>query len=283
VGRGATANTGAPNPLHPPPAPPANNPAPPPRGGGRREDGGMQRLWPEPAALDEDGLLDAYALERGDPHLRVNFVSSLDGAVEADGYSRGLSNPVDQRVLQLLRVHADAVLVGAGTLRHEGYGPMRLKPDLVEQRRKRGLPEQPTLVAVSAALNLDPSLRMFQDAPVRPVVLTHGASDPAKREALAAVADVVVTGESVVDLAVARAELARRGLAQVLCEGGPHLFGSLLAAGVVDELCLTMSSLLTGAGAGRIVAGPGISDPQPMRLVHLIESEGTLLTRYARV
>lgn len=243
----------------------------------------MQRLWPEPGALDEDGVLDAYALDRAAPHLRVNFVSSLDGAVEAEGYSRGLSNPVDQRVLQLLRVHADAVLVGAGTLRHEGYGPMRLKPDLVEQRRKRGLTEQPTLVAVSAGLDLDPSQRMFQDAPVRPVVLTHGASDPARREALAAVADVLVTGESAVDLAVGRAELARRGLTRVLCEGGPHLFDSLLAAGVVDELCLTLSPLLTGAGAGRIVAGPGISEPQPMRLVHLIESDSTLLTRYARI
>jgi riboflavin biosynthesis pyrimidine reductase len=243
----------------------------------------MQRLWPDPAPLDEDGLLDAYALERGDPHLRVNFVSSLDGAVEEDGYSRGLSNPVDQRVLQLLRVHADAVLVGAGTLRHEGYGPMRLKPDLVEQRRKRGLAEQPTLVAVSAALDLDPSQRMFTEAPVRPIVLTHGAADPDRRDALAAVADVVLTGGSVVDLAVGRAELARRGLTQVLCEGGPHLFGSLLAAGIVDELCLTMSPLLTGAGAGRIVAGPKTGGPQPMRLVHLIESESTLLTRYARV
>jgi riboflavin biosynthesis pyrimidine reductase len=243
----------------------------------------MQRLWPEPAVLTEDALLDAYALDRTHPHLRVNFVASLDGAVEEGGFSRGLSNPVDQRVLQLLRVHADAVLVGAGTLRHEGYGAMRVKPELAKARVQRGLAEQPTLVTVSAALDLDPSDKLFADAPVRPIVLTHGAADPDRHEALAEVADVVVTGESVVDLAVGRAELARRGLTQVLCEGGPHLFGSLLAAQVVDELCLTMSALLTGAGAGRIVAGPGIAGPQPMRLVHLIESEGTLLTRYARI
>ena len=243
----------------------------------------MRRLWPDPGELDEAGLLDAYALDRRDPHLRVNFVSSLDGAVEADGYSRGLSSPLDQRLLQLLRVHADAVMVGAGTLRHEGYGPMRLKPDLVKARVRRGLAEQPTLVAVSAALELDPDHRMFTEAPVRPVVLTHGAADPDRREALSAVADVIVTGESVVDLAVGRAELARRGLTQVLNEGGPHLFGSLLAAGLVDELCLTLSALLTGAGAGRIVAGPGIGDPQTMRLVHLIEADGTMLTRYARI
>ncbi len=78
------------------------------------------------------------------------------------------------------------------------------------------------------------------------------------------------------------AELARRGLAQVLCEGGPHLFGSLLAADLVDELCLTVSPLLIGPGPGRIVAGPGRSEPLPMRLAHLLEADGTLLTRYTR-
>jgi riboflavin-specific deaminase-like protein len=232
--------------------------------------------------LDETGLLEAYRLERDRPTIRVNFVASLDGAVESEGYSRGLSNPVDQLVLRLLRVHADAIMVGAGTLRHEGYGPMRLKPDLVVRRRDLGLAEQPTLVVVSRSLDLDPSHKTFAEAPIRPIVLTHAAAPAERRASLEAVADAIVTGESVVDLAVARDELARRGLTQVLCEGGPHLFGSLLAAGVVDELCLTMSPLLTGAGAGRIVAGPGLNKPQPMRLVHLIGSDDTLLTRYAR-
>ena len=117
----------------------------------------MRRIWPEPGTdLDDDGVLEAYALERGEPHLRVNFVSGLDGAVEEGGYSRGLSNPADQRVLQLLRVHADAVLVGAGTLRHEGYGGLKVKPELAAKRVERGLAEQPTLVAVSAALDLEP-------------------------------------------------------------------------------------------------------------------------------
>jgi riboflavin biosynthesis pyrimidine reductase len=241
----------------------------------------MRRIWPEPGTdLDDDGLLEAYALVRGEPQLRVNFVSGLDGAVEEGGYSRGLSNQADQRVLQLLRVHADAVLVGAGTLRHEGYGGLKVKPELAAKRVERGLAEQPTLVAVSAALDLDPGSKLFQHAPVPPIVLTHGQADASK---LRDVADVIVTGESVVDLAVGQAELARRGLTQVLCEGGPHLFGSLLAAGVVDELCLTMSPLLTGPGAGRIVAGPTVPEPQEMRLVHLIQSESTLFTRYARI
>ncbi len=242
----------------------------------------VNRLWPDPALLDDDGLFDAYGLSRAGPWLRVNFVSSLDGAVESDGYSRGLSNSVDQRVFALLRVHTDAVMVGAGTLRHEGYGPARTAPEHMARRQAAGLAEHPTLVIVSAALNLDPSRRVFAEAPVRPIVIAHAAAPEDRRDALAPVADVITCGESVVDLSVALAELARRGLAQVLCEGGPHLFGSLLAADEVDELCLTVSPLLTGAGAGRIVAGPARPEPLGMRLAHLIESDGTLLTRYTR-
>jgi riboflavin biosynthesis pyrimidine reductase len=242
----------------------------------------VNRLWPDPAPLDDDGLFEAYRVTREQPWLRANFVSSLDGAVESDGYSRGLSNAVDQRVFALLRAHADAVMVGAGTLRHEGYGPARTAAELRVRRQAAGLAEHPTLVIVSAALALDPSHRAFAEAPVRPIVITHTGAPEDRREALGTVADVIACGESGVDLAVARAELTRRGLSQVLCEGGPHLFASLLAADLVDELCLTLSPLLAGAGAGRIVAGPGLADPLPMRLEHLLEADSTLLARYTR-
>ena len=242
----------------------------------------VNRLFPDPAPLDDDGLFEAYRVSRDRPWLRANFVSSLDGAVESDGYSRGLSNPVDKRVFALLRAHADAVMVGAGTLRHEGYGPARTAADLRVRRQTANLAEHPTLVIVSAALALDPSHRAFIEAPVRPIVITHSGAPEDRREALGWVADVIACGEMVVDLAIARAELTRRGLSQVLCEGGPHLFASLLAADQVDELCLTVSPLLTGAGAGRIVAGAGRSEPLPMRLAHLLEADSTLLIRYTR-
>jgi riboflavin biosynthesis pyrimidine reductase len=242
----------------------------------------LNRLWPDPAPLDDDGLFEAYRLSREGPYLRVNFVSSLDGAVEFDGYSRGLSNAVDQRVFAMLRGHTDAVMVGAGTLRHEGYGPARTPADLQARRKAAGLSEHPALAIVSAALDLDPSSRVFTEAPVRPIVITRADAPDDRRQALARIADVITCGESVVDVAAARAELARRGLTQVLCEGGPHLFGSLLAADLVDELCLTVSPVLTGAGAGRIVAGAARGEPLHMRLAHLIESDGTMLTRYTR-
>jgi riboflavin biosynthesis pyrimidine reductase len=242
----------------------------------------VARIWPDAAPLDEAGLGNAYALDREKPSVRVNFVASLDGAVEVHGFSRGLSDPTDQRVLNILRVHADAVMVGAGTLRHEGYGAITLDQPSRDWRVAQGLTPDPTLVAVSGSLDLDPGHRMFTQAPVRPVVITHAAAPAAKRAALAEVAEVVDCGGTVVDPALALLELRRRGLEQVLCEGGPHLFGALVAADLVDELCLTLSPQLAGSGASRIVADGRRDTPAQMHLVHLIAAGSTLLSRYAR-
>jgi riboflavin biosynthesis pyrimidine reductase len=243
----------------------------------------MQLIWPPPATtLDDDALRDLYAPDRDRPGLRVNFVTSLDGAVEVDGYSRGLSGRADQRVLSLLRQHCDALVVGAGTLRHEGYGAIRLDPRRRAWRRERGLAEIPTLVVVTAAVDLDPAQGAFADAPIRPVVMTHAAAPARRRAALEAVADVLVCGDGTVDLKAGVAALHERGLRQLLCEGGPHLFGSLLAADVVDELYLTVSPLLAGPGAGRIIAGPSLENPRSLRPAHIVEADGVLLTRYTR-
>jgi riboflavin biosynthesis pyrimidine reductase len=239
-------------------------------------------VLPERRPLTETDLRALYATDDSDPRLRANFVTSLDGAVEVDGRSRGLSGEADRAVFALMRKVADAVMVGAGTARHEGYGPVRVDEASAKWRVETGRPEQPTLVLVSSSLDLDPGARPFAEAPVRPIVLTHEAAPADRRAALAAVADVLSCGQSVVDLALGLAELHRRGLRHILCEGGPHLFGALLAADLVDELCLTISPLLVGAGPGRIVAGGRRDEPGAMRLVHLIAADGMLLTRYSR-
>lgn len=249
----------------------------------------MRLIWPPTPGgesadhlLDDDELRDLYAPDRSRPSLRVNFVTSLDGAVEVDGYSRGLSGQPDQQVLALLRQHCDALMVGAGTLRHEGYGAIRLDPARRAWRREQDLAEYPTLVVVTSGLDLDPAQGAFAEAPTRPMIITHAAAPPERRAALEPVADIVSCGDDRVDLAAAARDLHRRGLRQLLCEGGPHLFGALLAADVVDELCLTLSPLLTAPGAGRIVAGPPRPEPLAMHLVHIVEADGMLLTRYAR-
>lgn len=246
----------------------------------------MRRIWPTTAdapELDDVDLVDAYAADRTKPWLRVNFVTSLDGAVEVGGYSEGLSSEGDQTVFRVLRMHCDALLVGAGTLRHEGYRGVRLDEERRAWRRDHGLAEFPTLVVVSSSLDLDPAQGAFADAPVRPIVLTREAAPPTLRDQIGAVADVVTCGETSVDLTFGLAELRRRGLAHVLCEGGPHLFGALLAEDLVDELCLTISPLLAGPGAGRIVAGPLEGRPPAgMSLDHILAAGDSLLTRYTR-
>jgi len=222
--------------------------------------------------LGDDELRALYQPPAERPWLRVNFVASVDGAVELDGYSRGLGSPADRRVFGLLRRYPDGLLVGAGTLRHEGYGP-------VKTRNHAGA--YPRLIVVSGRLDLSPAQSALADAPTRPAILTSETAPPDRVTALSAVADVFSAGANQVDLAAGLAVLREQGIQQVLCEGGPHLFGSLAAAGLVDEVCLTVSPLLAGAGAGRITAGPP-APPAGLRLRHVLEEDGVLLLRYTR-
>ncbi len=233
--------------------------------------------------LTDDDLVVAYVTDRARPWLRVNFVSSLDGAVAAaDGYSAGLSGSADKRVFGLLRMWCDALLVGAGTLRHEGYRALRLDPRRRQWRASQGLPEHPTLVVVSRSLDLDPAAAVFADAPVRPVVLTTASSPVERREALTSVAHVLVQGDVHVDFAAALGVLRSLGFGQVLCEGGPHVLGALTAADLVDELCLSVAPLLVGPGPDRITAGPATPAPRHLHLRHALQADSLLLLRYTR-
>ncbi|BCJ73084.1 hypothetical protein CS0771_26280 [Catellatospora sp. IY07-71] len=238
---------------------------------------GSRPLVRELAGLSDDELVRLYP--RADrPWLRVNFVSSLDGAVAVDGLSAGLSGADDKRVFRLLRMLCDAVLVGAGTLRDEDYRPLTLDPVRRAWRQEHGLVAYPRLVVVSGTLRLDPAAPALAQAPVRPLILAGPAAPAAARRALAPVADVA----DLPDLAGGLRLLHARGLPQVLCEGGPLLLGALGAADLIDELCLTVSPLLAGAGAGRITAGTP-HPPRPMRTVHVLAAgEGLLLTRHLR-
>jgi len=243
----------------------------------------IARGWPAPAAtaLDDERLVQCYAAGRGARSVRMNFVSSLDGAATAGGLTAGLSSPADKRVFDLLRWLCDVVLVGAGTVRAEGYGAMRLDPASVQWRRANALADQPVFAIVSGALRLDPRSAVFTEAPVRAVVVTVAASASAKKEALSRVADVLVCGEERLDVSAMLTELAKRGLRQVLCEGGPTLFGALLEADCVDELCLTLSPQLEAGAAPRIATG-ALPQARRMRLHHALVSGSTLLLRYLR-
>lgn len=242
----------------------------------------MHRLWPaaETAELDDAAIIDLYSpVRRSVKTIRVNFVSSLDGACTVDSRSAGLSDAADKRVFDILRMLSDVLVVGAGTFRDENYLELRLHREASAWRVARGLPEHPVLAVVSSRLDLDPDHPAFTNAPRRPLIITHQASSSGQRRRLAGNVDVLTCGSRTVDLRVAVQMLEDRGLSQILCEGGPHLFASLLAADAVDELCLTLSPLLTGPGAGRIVVGVA-SRVCRMTLAHILGEGDTVLTRY---
>jgi riboflavin biosynthesis pyrimidine reductase len=242
----------------------------------------MRALLPTPEDdVDVHAFYAADWLDVGG--LRVNFVASVDGAATEDGASRGLQTAGDNRIFAALRDLADVVLAGAGTVRTEGYKPITVSDRRRAIRAKYGLPETLPTAVVSRSLRLNPADDLFAAAPddARTIVLTCAAGDPRVRAELEQVADVIVCGDRSVDLAAARATLADRGLTRILCEGGPLLFADLARAGVVDELCLSISPLLTGPGARRIVAGElWPDDPHRLTLAGLLEEDDALFCRY---
>jgi riboflavin biosynthesis pyrimidine reductase len=239
----------------------------------------VRTIFPSPGdELDLPGLAAVYCYPAAG-WLRANFVQSADGAVSVDGLSGGLSSAGDKKVFGILRVLADVIVAGSGTVRAERYKPARARPSLAGLRA--GRPAAAPIAVVTRRLDLDLSAPLYTEAApdARTIVVTCAASDAGRRAAAARVADVIVAGEDQVDLAAAVAVLAARGLGRVLCEGGPHLFGELAAAGLVDELCLSLSPTLAGPGPGRIIDGPD-GPARPLTLHQVIADDGFLFCRY---
>lgn len=244
-------------------------------------------LLPGPVRdLDDAGIDAAYAWPDDRMWLRANMVSSVDGAAQGpDGKSGEISTPADKRLFGMLRGLADAVLVGATTVRTEQYRAARPKPAYAERRAAAGQRATPVVAVVSRSLDLDVDGPLFVEPVERPLVLTVAAADPVRAAAVARVADVVACGETDVDLEVALGELAARGLRRVHAEGGPHLLAQLVAGGHLDELLLTVSPVLSGGDAAiplpRILAGTPLPDsPGALTLAHVLESDGALFLRY---
>jgi riboflavin biosynthesis pyrimidine reductase len=205
-------------------------------------------------------LADLYAPPRL-PWLRVNMVSTLDGAANGEsGKSGSINNDADKAAFAALRAQADAVIVGAGTARTEGY-------------RVTDVP----LVIVSHSGQVPERLR---DAATGKVILVVCAISPGLDEAVATLGqdNVIVVGESQVDLAAMKAALVERGLTNLLSEGGPHLLRDLLDSGAADELCLTLVPRAIGGVHPRIVMGESVA--ADLDLAVLLEHDGTLLGRW---
>ncbi len=264
-----------------------------------------------PSMSERVNLFEAYTsgLPPPDmgPFVRVNMISSLDGALAVGGRSGGLGGPADRLLFSVLRSLADVVLVGAGTARVERYGPVELPRELQSARQERGQAPLPPVAVVTQSADLDWSSKLFAATSPRTIVIAPGTTHVDKLARAREVADVFTTGTGAVDLASAVRALAAEGMHHVLCEGGPTLTTSLAAAGLVDELCLTLSPQLAGSVGGPLMGGSLGSgglwlarthlshgsyerrfQSQPLtqlvrlQLVHLLEEDSYLFLRFRR-
>lgn len=236
-----------------------------------------------PAPSDTVDLPAAYAYPDGDaPWVRANFVSSVDGAATLDGRSGGLGDDTDHRIFALLRALADVVLVGAGTVRVEGYGPAEVAPRWKALRK--GRTTAPPIAVVSRGIDLDLSSPLFTDTSddARTIVLLPASVPADRRRPIGKVADVIVAGEDLVQPSTAIAALAERGYRRISCEGGPRLLAHLVAADRLDELCLTRSPMVVAGSAPRITNGIAPATPLKLRLAHLLTDDSFLFCRYVR-
>ncbi|MFE0325358.1 pyrimidine reductase family protein [Streptomyces sp. NPDC058960] len=245
--------------------------------------GSVDREW----SLEE--LAAAYAYPEPpqggrEPWLRANMVSTLDGAAQHEGRSHPISSAADMRIFGTLRGLADVVIVGAETVRQEGYRPAREREAFAAMREAAGQGPVPAIAVVSSSLELDFSWPLFTSPLVPTLVLTGAAAAPDRVAAAEkAGARVVIAGDGMgVDPVRAVRALAELGMTRLLTEGGPRLLGQLVVSGVLDELCLTVSPMLTAGDAQRIAGGPSLTVPKRFALASLLEEEGFLFSRYRR-
>ena len=232
---------------------------------------GLARLYASPAAS-------------GQPWVRANMVTSVDGAATVDGLSGGLSGPADRMVFTLLRSLADVIVVGAGTARAERYRPVSAAGIWTALRSAgAGLPR---IAIVTASLDLNSRLLDGQQPPI--IITTAAAADAASDGTGTGRSQVVVAGQQWVDVQQAVTSLGTLGYRQILVEGGPTVLGQLAAAGLLDEFCVTISPVLADGPAGRVVAswptelGPAAGTAAALTLAHVLADDDFLFCRYLR-
>ena len=224
----------------------------------------MRRLLPDPGPTTVSAQLETYRPweePREDrPLVAMNFVATVDGRATIEGRSGPIGSDTDTAMLAGLRTRFDAVMIGAGTMRVERYGPLASK-----------------LVIVSGRLDLPWDAPAFTESG-EVVIFTASETEPPETKASVE----VVRHEGAVNLTEAMRHLRReRGIRALLSEGGPHVHEQMQADGLVDDLFLTISPKLTGGEALRIIEGPlpGVID---LELAWLLEEDGELFARYRR-
>jgi riboflavin biosynthesis pyrimidine reductase len=210
------------------------------------------------------------------PYLTCAFISTLDGRATIAGRTEGLGFQMDARVLMRLRTFADAVMIGANTMRVERYDRMLPVQRLREYREQIGLPADPLTVIVSRSLDLPWDAGLFSDGHGEVVIATTSTLSPPPT----ATNVELIRHSDEVDLRGLLEHLHReRGIESVSCEGGPTILHNLIAAGLVEDLFLTHNPVLTGDGERSLMHGT-LPSPVPAELVWVLEGEGELFTRW---
>jgi len=241
----------------------------------------------ERGAEVDDPLAPYLAVDRSRPRhecwVTGHMVAGLDGTAAVGGRVGSLSTAPDQELFRRMRQIADVVLVGAETVRREGYGAVRLDDGAQVARARLGRPPAPPVAVVSGSLSFDWTGRLFTESAqeARPILITSEAADAERRREAAEHAEVVVAGEQRVEPAQALQALAALGHRVVLCEGGPHWLGELVAADRLDELCLSIAPLMGGDALPVAVTPPGV-DLTSFALRDTMVADDTLFLRYER-
>jgi len=238
----------------------------------------MIRTEPGGVVVDPVELQDAYLRgQEGRPWLVANFVATVDGATVVDGGSTAINDPDDKAMFAALRSVPDFIVVGAGTVRAENYRPVTLDEDRRSARVSAGLEPAPHLVIMSRSLDLDPAARVFGDPEHRVTIMTDGGAPADRFAALSEVADVVRLRDTHATDVIHYLRMAR----VVLCEGGPSVMGQFAAAGLVDELALTIAPMLVAGESPRLAHGPSTTR-QRMILDRVLYGDRSLFLRYLR-
>lgn len=242
----------------------------------------MRRLLPDPGPTSVEEQLDGYRPWE-EPHperplVAVNFATTLDGRATIGGVSGPIGSATDSEMLGRLRTRFDAVMIGAGTMRAERYGPLPNSPERRHERERLGLSPDPLLVIVSGRLDLPWDATAFTDGGGEVLIFTGSEAEPPET----ATPIRVIRHDKFVNVVEALRQLhADFGVQALLCEGGPGLHNQLEGAGVVDDLFLTIAPKLAGGEAPRIIEGdlPGVAE---LDLAWLLEQDGELFVRYRR-
>lgn len=242
----------------------------------------MRRLLPDPGpttVADQLGLYRPWEDPRAErPLVAMNFAATMDGRASIHGVSGPIGSATDTAMLVGLRTRFDAVMIGAGTMRAERYGRIVNDPERRLERERLGLPPDPLMAIVSGRLELPWDAPLFTAGAGEVLIFTaSGEQAPEVATPLR-----VVRHEGAVDLTAAMSHLRREcGVRALLCEGGPRLHGELEAAGLVDELFLTLAPKLVGGEAPRILEGE-LPQIAALELAWLLEEESELFARYRR-